>query len=167
MRKLQMEILAKAGIGLFCMMAFTMLAVNAVEAAEYKEMESCYTLPTERENGAVLDISEIKSIEINYDYQGDGILSVWNWSVTDTSVNCVKFTPTKANEVCFKGFTIDTNDLESSMSNMVCKMPELVPVLPDTPPKPPSMVAIKLAELMSLLEELIVLVDAELSDTAS
>ena len=167
MIKLQMEILAKAGIGLFCMMAFTMLAVNAVEAAEYQEMESCWTAPTERESGAALDISEIKSFEIAYDYQGDGLPDVWMPSVTDTSVRCVKFTPAKANEVCFKGITIDTNDIQSALSNKVCKMPELVPAVPDTPPKPPSMVAIKLAELMSLLEELIVLVDADISDTAS
>ena len=166
MRKLQMEILAKAGIGLFCMMAFTMLAVNAVEAAEYKEMESCWTAPTERESGTALDISEIKSFEILYDYSGDGMADVWNWSV-DNSVRCVKFTPTKANEVCFRGITVDTNNAESALSNKVCKTPELVPAEPDTPPKPPSMIAIKLAELMSLLEELIVLVDADISDTAS
>ena len=138
------KILVKAGLWLFCAMSFTMWAINA-SAAEYKPMIETWTAPTERESGATLDISEIKSFEISYDYSGDGLPKVWLPSL-DNSKRSVTFTPTKSNEVCFVGITIDTDGLQSQLSNKVCRMPEVnVDPPPSDPPKAPSMLDVMIA----------------------
>ena len=148
------KILRNAACWLVVLMAFTVISINA-SAAEYKEMESCWTAPTERESGAALDISEIRSFEIAYDYSGDGLADVWLPSITDTSVRCIKFTPSKENEVCFKGITIDTDGLQSKLSNKICKTPILVDIPVDDPPRSPTMLDVLISKVSDWFKDII------------
>ena len=146
-------ILSRAGLGLLALMLFVFITINAVEAAEYKEMEACWTAPTERESGASLPKEEIAGFQIAYDYSSDGEGKTWNWDV-NRDVRCVRFTPIKPNEVCFSGTTTDTGGLESKLSIKNCKNPVEIDLLPD-PPKPPAFLDIMISKLRGLLKKYI------------
>ena len=159
------KILFKAGIGLFCLMAFTMFAINA-SAATYEPIEQCWQKPTERESGAVLALEDIIGYEIWYDEENDDIHWQLEWEVSNT-VGCVTYTPLGAGKVCFNGFTVAVNNIDASLpplkskvSNMTCHMPVEIPVLED-PPKAPAMIAEKIAEIVDLLEDLAALISVE------
>ena len=153
MNKEAFKILTRSGLGLLALMLFVFITINAVEAAEYKEMEQCWTAPTERESGKKLPIEEIAGFQIAYDYSGDGQGKTWNWDV-NRDVLCVRFTPIKANEVCFSGTTKDTGGLVSKLSIKNCKTPVEIDLLPD-PPKAPTFLDIMISKLRTLFKKYI------------
>ena len=110
-------------------------------AAVYEEMEICWKPPTHRENGDVLDPTEIIRHDMSYDIVIDTLDEFWFWNVT-AGVNCIKFLPTTPDEVCFRGTTTATDntnpvlELTSSLSNRVCRFP--VEIRQPSAPKPPT-----------------------------
>ena len=108
------------------------------QASEFEPIESCWDAPQFRESGAPLSLAEIDGFDISYDYSGDGIKRVWLPRV-DRNTRCVTVYPTKVNEICFKGITVDTNGVASGLSNEVCKVPVRILVNDTTPPNSPTM----------------------------
>ena len=108
------------------------------EAATFKEEKFCWTPPTERESGDALKPEEIKHYEMWSDYNGDGIKSD-RFPDVPAGTNCVTITPIKSNELCVDGYTIDTDNLKSKVSNKVCRIPKLdggtIPPVISSPPK--------------------------------
>ena len=159
MNKEAFKILSRAGLGLLALMLFVFITINAVQAAEYKEMEACWQRPTERESGAELKLEEIIRYEIWYNEEDHGVNWELKWSVPNT-VGCVTYIPQgTGGEVCFNGFAIATNnvdptkELRSKVSNMTCKMPQEI-ILED-PPKAPSFLDIMISKLRGLFKKYI------------
>ena len=98
--------------------------------------------PTERANGDALTQEEIIRYDLAYDMPTDGLDEFWQWSV-DATVNCVTFSPTTPEEVCFVGTATATDntgsalELTSGLSNVVCRLP--VEIEQPSIPKPPAL----------------------------
>ena len=111
-----------------------------IQAAIYQEMEICFTPPTHRENGDVLQPGEIIRHDLSYDIVIDSLDEFWLWTLVPGE-NCVKFLPTTPDEVCFRGTTTATDntnavlELTSRLSNRICRFP--VEVEEPSAPKPP------------------------------
>lgn len=93
-----------------------------IAAPAYKPIEKCWTLPTAREDGTALPLEEVKASKINLKI-GDGPYLPLGGEYPNT-VKCVTYAPTAAMELCFNGTIVDTEGLESDLSNVECVTPE-------------------------------------------
>jgi hypothetical protein len=105
-------------------------AETAVAGASFEKLNICWESPTERENGAALPANEIRGFKI-YLKTKKGPVQVNTPAYPPkrefaAAARCFKYRVTNDEELCFTGFVVDQDGLESEVSEELCVTPVMI-----------------------------------------